>query len=76
MEPETLVFAHVRCTGPCVHPVVRPTLLSTVPTGKLVASFSWLVIVKNGEVVETVRLPLLAPVVFAISPRFDATSLE
>src|SRR5215203_4983255 len=32
--PETFVVTHVLVTLPCVHPVVRPTLFTTVPMGK------------------------------------------
>src|SRR5688572_9208223 len=72
-EPETAVCTQVRVTSPCVQPVVRPTLFTTVPSAKLVVELSCDVIVKTPP---TVRLPLFAPVVLRMSPRFDATLLE
>src|SRR5690606_3759231 len=70
--PETFVFTQVFVTCPCVQPVVRPTLFTTRPIGKFVVLLSCAVTVK---VPETVRLPLLGPVVLAITPRLDGTLL-
>src|SRR5688500_18342739 len=39
-EPDTPVCTQVRVTSPCVHPVVRPTLFTTVPSAKLVVKLS------------------------------------
>jgi hypothetical protein len=61
------VLTHDRSTGPCDHPVVRPTLFTTVPLPKFVVLLSWLVTEKL-PLVLIVRLPLFAPVVLAIVP--------
>src|SRR5688500_7620673 len=39
-EPDTAVCTQVRVTSPCVQPVVRPTLFTTVPSAKLVVVLS------------------------------------
>src|ERR671914_2651159 len=72
-EAKTAVCTHVRVTSPCVHPVVRPTLLTSVPIAKLVVALSCDTIVKTPS---TVTLPVLTPVVFRISPWFEATLAE
>src|SRR5688572_31999055 len=72
LEPCTPVCTQVRVTSPCVQPVVRPTLFTTVPRAKLVVALSCDVIVKTPP---TVSEPLLAPVVLRISPWFDAVPL-
>src|SRR5687767_15685224 len=46
-EPETAVCTQVRVTEPCVQPVVRPTLFTTVPRAKLEVVLSCEVIVKT-----------------------------
>ena len=67
--PETFTVTHVPETVPCVHPVVRPTLL--IKPLKFVLVLSCSVIVKKPDVVSD---PVLTPVVFAITPLSDATS--
>ena len=55
------MFTHVRDTAACVHPVVRPTLFTTVPTTTL---FDFPATVRLPV---TVKLPLLGPDVVAIA---------
>jgi fatty acid/phospholipid biosynthesis enzyme len=67
LDCDTLVLTHVLVTAPRVHPVVRPTLLTVVPTVNEVAAFSP-VIVNVGAAASISSEPLLAPVVRAICP--------
>src|SRR5687768_12297299 len=72
LDPKTPVCTQLRVTSPCVHPVVRPTLLTTVPSAKLVVKLSCDETVNTPA---TVSEPLLAPVVLRMSPWFDAVPL-
>src|SRR5688572_3559985 len=60
-EPCTPVFTHVRDTDARVHPVVRPTLFTTVPTTTLFDLPTTLTLP------DCVMLPLFTPVVVAIA---------
>src|SRR6266545_4696993 len=68
-EPETPVSTQVRVTVPCVHPVVRPTLLSDWPTAEGLSPTieNWPAITSD---------PLFTPVVWAMPPRVNETPLS